>query len=91
MNYIATMSKLQKTIDKLLDFQKSFTFHELEYLLKQLGYVEKKTGKTSGSRKAYVNKSTLHIIRLHKPHPGNELKRYVKSFIISELKKQGLI
>lgn len=85
------MSKLQKIIDKLLSLQKSFTFKELEYLLGKLGYSEKKTGKTSGSRKAYINSETLHIIRIHKPHPGNEIKRYVKTYLISELKKQGLI
>ncbi len=85
------MSKLQKTIDKLLNLQQVFTFNELEYLLDKLGYVEKKTGKTSGSRKAYINKTSLHIIRIHKPHPGNELKRYVKTYLISELKKQDLI
>ena len=85
------MSKLQKTIAKLLNLQQVFTFDELEYLLGKLGYSEKKTGKTSGSRKAYVNSSTLHIIRIHKPHPGNEIKRYVKTYLINELRKQGLI
>ena len=85
------MSKLQKTIDKLLNLQHVFTFKELEYLLGKLGYTEKKTGKTSGSRKAYINKTLLHIIRIHKPHPGNEIKRYVKTYLITELKKQGLI
>ena len=52
---------------------------------------EKKTDKTSGSRKAYINKTSLHIIRIHKPHPGNELKRYVKAYLITELKKQDLL
>ena len=85
------MSKLQKVIDKLLNLQQVFTFKELEYLLGKLGYTEKKTGKSSGSRKAYVNKSTLHIIRIHKPHPGNEIKRYVRVYLIGELKKQGLL
>ena len=85
------MSKLQKTIDKLLNLQQIFTFKELEYLLGKLGYTEKKTGKTTGSRKAYINKTSLHIIRIHKPHPGNEIKRYVKTYLITELKKQGLI
>lgn len=85
------MSKLQKVIDKLLNLQLVFTFNELEYLLGKFGYVEKKTGKTSGSRKAYINEATLHIIRLHKPHPGNEIKRYVRVYIISELQKQGLL
>lgn len=85
------MSKLQKTVDKLLKLQQVFTFKDLEYLLGKLGYTEKKTGKTSGSRKAYINKTSLHIIRIHKPHPGNEIKRYVKTYLINELKKQGLI
>lgn len=85
------MSKLQKAIDKLLNLQQVFTFNELEYLLGKLGYSEKKTGKTSGSRKAYFNSKNMQIIRIHKPHPGNEIKRYVKTYLISELKKQELI
>lgn len=85
------MSKLQKTIDKLLNLNQGFTFNELEYLLRKLGYKEKKTGKTSGSRKAYINKVSLHIIRIHKPHPGNEIKKYVRTYLISELKKKDLL
>ena len=85
------MSKLQKTVDKLLNLQQVFIIKDLEYLLGKLGYTEKKPGKTSGSRKAYINKTSLHIIRIHKPHPGNEIKRYVKTYLINELKKQGLI
>lgn len=50
-----------------------------------------KLGKTSGSRRAYVHEKNLHIIRLHKPHPGNELNRYARVYIIEELKNQGFI
>ena len=85
------MSRLQKVIAKLLNLQQAFTFDELDYLLGKLGYIERKTGKTSGSRKAYINEATLHIIRLHKPHPGNEIKRYIRVYIINELEKQGLL
>ncbi len=85
------MSKLQKTIERLLNLQQVFTFNELEYLLGKFGYKEKKTGKTSGSRKAYINSDSLHIIRIHKPHPGNELKRYVRTYLIMEFQKQDLI
>lgn len=67
------------------------TFRELHFLLHKLGYEEKRTGKTSGSRIAYVHKVNKHIIRIHKPHPGNEVKKYVKRYIIIELKKQKLI
>ncbi len=67
------------------------TFRELHYLLLKLSYEEKRTRKTSGSRIAYIHSESKHIIRIHKPHPGNEIKKYVKHYIIIELKKQKLI
>jgi hypothetical protein len=85
------MSKLQKAKNKLLNTNQVFTIRELDYLLKQLDYLEKVTGKTSGSRLAYIHPNTKHIIRLHKPHPGNELKKYMRQYIIDELKSQGLL
>ncbi len=85
------MSRLSKIVERLLDPRTRITFQELEYLLGKLEYIEKKTGKTSGSRRAYINQDSKHIMRLYKPHPGNELKRYAKNYIIDELKKQELI
>ena len=85
------MAKLDKLVSKLLNPGSTIAFQELEYLLSKFGYLEKKTGKTAGSRKAYINPKTKHVFRIHKPHPGNELKKYVKLYIISELKKQNLI
>lgn len=85
------MGKLEKIIRKFNDPKSVIVFSELQYLLGQLGYLEKKTGKTSGSRKAFIHPKTKHIIRIHKPHPGNELKRYVKEFIVTELIEQGLL
>lgn len=85
------MGKLEKLIVKFLNPASIITFHELEYILRHFNYKEKKTGKTSGSRKAYINEQTKHIIRIHKPHPGNELKKYVENYIIKELKKENLI
>ena len=82
---------MTKILEKLLDPRTTLTFQELEYVLGKLGYIERKTGKTSGSRRAYINQRTKHIIRIHKPHPGNEIKKYVKNYIISELKRQNLI
>jgi len=85
------MSKLEKIIAKFLNLDILFTFQELEYLLGKFGYIEKKTGKTSGSRKAYIQEKTNHIIRIHKPHPENEIKRYVRVYLIDELKKENII
>jgi len=85
------MGKIEKLIEKFLNPGSTITFQELEYFLSKNDYKEKKTGKTSGSRKAYINYKSKHIIRLHKPHPGNNLKKYVKNYLIKEFKKEGLI
>lgn len=85
------MTKLDKAINKLLNDNAVLTFHELNQILTGFGYNEKKTGKTSGSRIAFIHNETKHIIRIHKPHPGNELKLYTKRYIIKELQKEKLI
>ncbi len=85
------MSKFEKAIEKLLDSKSIISFRELEFILTHFGYIEKKTGKTSGSRIAFINMKSNHIIRLHKPHPSNEIKKYVKNAILEELIKQKLI
>jgi hypothetical protein len=85
------MSKYDKLIVKLLNRSSTVTYQEIAYLPGKLGYEETQKGKISGSRVAFINKLEKHIIRLHKPHPGNELKDYVKKEIISELKDKNLI
>jgi hypothetical protein len=56
-----------------------------------LGYEENQRGNTSGSRVAFINQKLNHILRLHKPHPNNELKQYQIEQIIEELVSRGLI
>ncbi|WP_076792996.1 type II toxin-antitoxin system HicA family toxin [Chlorobium sp. KB01] len=85
------MSKDQKLILRLLSRPKNFTYNELCRVLNSFGYEESQKGKTSGSRVAFIDKSTRHIIRLHKPHPGNELKQYQIELVIEELKSRGLV
>ena len=85
------MSKREKIIARLLERPKDFTYAELEVLFNLLGYEEVKTGKTSGSRRAFISLSKKHIIRLHKPHPGSELRLYQIDYIIQELKKENLL
>ena len=79
------MSKKEKLIKRLLSKPKDFTYNELRRLLAFLGYFENNGGKTSGSRVSFYNSKTNHIIRLHKPHPGNELKQYQIEQLIEEL------
>jgi len=85
------MSKYDEVLWKLLNRSSTITYQEIEYLLGKLGYKETQKGKTSGSKVAFINFEDKHIIRLHKPQPGNELKYYVKREIISELKDKKLI
>jgi hypothetical protein len=85
------MSKEEKLLARLMAKPKDFTYEELRKVLKHYGYIESQSGKTSGSRVAFINESTKHIIRLHRPHPANELKQYQIELIIEELKARGLI
>ncbi|MBN1184903.1 MAG: type II toxin-antitoxin system HicA family toxin [Bacteroidales bacterium] len=85
------MSKFEKLKRKFIGNPKTFTHDELRSLLKGLGYDEKSHGKTTGSSVAFFNTVSKHIIRLHKPHPGNELKRYQIEQILSELTNQGVL
>jgi hypothetical protein len=60
-------------------------------LLKDFGYEELRSGKTGGSRIAFISKPTNHIIRLHRPHPGNRMKRYQMDLVEEALRAKGLI
>ena len=85
------MSRTEKLLKRFLLKPKDFTYGELKRLLSSLGYDEAKTGRTSGSRGAFINHRTKHIIRLHKPHPKPELKHNQLNDIEDELKKMGVI
>lgn len=85
------MSKHEKLLQKITSKPKTYKYFELRTLLVSLGYDKIKKGKTSGSRVAFYNEKTKHIIRLHKPHPGNELKKYQINLVIESLKEQGII
>ena len=70
------MSKKGKLIERFKSFPNDFTWDELVRLLGYFGYKEYTSGKTGGSRRKFINDDKL-IISLHKPHPGNIVKRYV--------------
>ncbi|NLI14147.1 type II toxin-antitoxin system HicA family toxin [Pelotomaculum propionicicum] len=85
------MSKRDKLLERLLDKPSDFTYSEARTLLGQLGYKEDTRGRTSGARVAFVHEQTKHVIRLHKPHPGNILKMYQLDELTEALKNQGVI
>jgi len=82
------MTKRDKLIERFLNKQGDFPFSDLKNLMSYLDYSEVKTGKTAGSRVAFKHGSG-HIIRIHKPHPDNKLKRYQVNFLLETLTERG--
>lgn len=85
------MSRKDKLVERLLNKPSDFEYSEVKSLLAKFGYNVDNRGRTSGSRVAFANRATKHMIRLHKPHPGNNLKKYQIEMLIDELKRQGVI
>jgi predicted RNA binding protein YcfA (HicA-like mRNA interferase family) len=84
------MTRREKLIARFQSRPADFTWDELVRLLEGIGYVEVSTGKTGGSRRRFVH-STAPVIALHKPHPGNIVKRYVIDLVREVLEEEKLI
>jgi hypothetical protein len=82
------MTRQEKLLNRFVSRPTDFTYNGLIRLLRGFGY-EKLQG--SGSRAVFRNKEIGHNIKMHKPHPGNVLKRYQIDLIIKELKSKGLL
>jgi hypothetical protein len=80
------MTKIDKIKMRILSRPKDFTYNELKTFLSTFGY-EKIQG--AGSRICFVREN--HKIKLHKPHPGNILKRYQIDLVTKELTDKGLL
>jgi hypothetical protein len=85
------MSRHEKLVQKIKSNPKSFSFSELKKLLIGFGYALDFGGKTSGSRVAFIHSETKHIVRLHKPHSGNEMKQYQIKQVVRELRDRGIV
>ena len=84
------MSQKEKLLSRLFSEPNDFTYAELRALLNLLGYKEDNMGKTTGSAVRFINEKK-HIIKLHRPHPGNTVKQYIIMMLIDELSKEGFI
>lgn len=82
------MGIVEKLIKRFKSKPKDFNYNELTSLLRNLGYEE---SQGAGSRVIFINDEINHKIKLHKPHPGNILKRYQLELIENELKAKGLL
>ena len=85
------MGRNDKLLIRLQNKPKDFTYDELRRLLSSVDCMEDTLGKTSGSRAAFIHKPTNTVLRLHRPHPGNELKAYQVEIVLDFLKTIGVI
>jgi predicted RNA binding protein YcfA (HicA-like mRNA interferase family) len=82
------MSKYEKALDRLKKRPKDFTWKELQTILNQLGYEEKKR---AGSRRKFIHSKNKVVISLHEPHPNPQMKIYAIDIIIEHLTEEGFI
>ena len=84
------MGTKEKLRNRFLQMPSDFTFDEMQRLLEGFGYQKSNKGKTSGSRIIFKNGDKRPIM-LHKPHPGNIVKRYAMQQVLEDLKEAGFI
>ena len=82
------MGKREKLIARLNRVPVDFSWQELTTVLKLPGYREMQG---TGSRVKFDNGNTDQSINLHKPHPGNTVKRYALRQLLDKLEQRGLI
>ena len=82
------MGKREKLVKRLKRIPADLTWDELRAVLKALGYRELQG---RGSRVKFDNGNPEQMISLHKPNPGNIVKRYAIRQVIEKLEQGGLI
>lgn len=82
------MAKTEKLLAKLLNLSGSLTWNELVALLNHFGF---RLQEGRGSRVKFDNGDPEMMISLHRPHPGNEVKHYIRKQIIEILQNGGVI
>ncbi len=83
------MSKFEKAKERIRSKPKDYTYDEAKYLLSQMGFEEHTKGKTSGSRVKFYRSEDKKVILLHKPHPGNVMKRGAVEDLVDFLSNLG--
>lgn len=82
------MGTKDKLLKRFRSKPKDFSFDELKRLLQSFEYLKEEG---AGSRVVFINEVLNHKIKLHKPHPGNILKRYQLDLIEQELANKNLL
>ena len=83
------MSTKDKLIERFKSLPNDFTFDELKNLMKHYGFYLQNSGKTSGSRVCFVKGRAT--VKIHRPHPGDIIRRGTLKNIHTYLTNNGLI
>ena len=82
------MGRHEKLKDRFKELPANFTWDELCRLMKGCGF-DQISG--AGSRYKFYHPATGVVVALHKPHPGNLIKKYAMKQVLSCLKECGEI
>jgi len=82
------MSRHEKLKDRFKELPLNFTWDELCRLMKGCGF-DQISG--AGSRYKFCHQKSHLVVILHKPHPGNLIKKYAMKQVLERLKACGEI
>jgi hypothetical protein len=82
------VSKLQKSVARLLAKPADYTWDELLSLMTALGYEVKTSG---GSGRKFYDPSTKALFFMHEPHPSKVLKAYQVPAVVQFLRNERKI
>ena len=80
------MSKLEKSMSRLLSKPTDFSWQELVTLMNALGFELRTTG---GSGRKFIRPETGATLFIHEPHPASILKAYQIRAVIQFLHQEG--
>ena len=83
------MSTKEKLIERIKSLPMDFTFDEVVRLFCLCGFEMSNKGHSSGSRVAFVRGD--EVFSMHRPHPGNIVKRGTLKFLKDYLEQKHLI
>ena len=81
------MARKDKLLEKLCNTGASFTWDEACQLMRLCGFEIKSATRGSGRKFYHAEKNIM--VRLHEPHPGNEMKGYAKRDLADALRSVG--
>jgi len=82
------MGKREKLIARFERIPVDFSWDELCRMMTGFGF---ETISGSGSRCKFVHSESKQVVSLHRPHPGNIVKRYALRQVRDFLREGGLI